>query len=211
MLWLPWQQHSTSSAIMYTASSTLVPLGSRVWPHLGVADSRKHAGSPCPRHVSKCRPDETRPSHASIHTKGKGLAARSDKDTLAERSRRRPAKTMGSCLGPAGKHSLQAILIQNVFCASCEARVLLLYGTPPARSQLLRSSSAVVHGSLSRRCEYRRKAQRSHTNSATGTRNWVARARAEYPNQLDYSGSRMMPLLLQLLGVWVRPTDPEAE
>ena len=25
-------------------------------------------------------------------------------------------------------------------------------------------------------------------NSATGTRTWVARVRAEYPNQLDYSG-----------------------
>ena len=25
--------------------------------------------------------------------------------------------------------------------------------------------------------------------SATGTRTWVARVRAEYPNQLDYSGS----------------------
>ena len=27
-------------------------------------------------------------------------------------------------------------------------------------------------------------------NSATGTRTRVARVRAEYPNQLDYSGSR---------------------
>jgi hypothetical protein len=26
-------------------------------------------------------------------------------------------------------------------------------------------------------------------NSATGTRTWVARVRAEYPNQLDYSGA----------------------
>ena len=31
-------------------------------------------------------------------------------------------------------------------------------------------------------------AQELEFNSATGTRTWVARVRAEYPNQLDYSG-----------------------
>ena len=33
------------------------------------------------------------------------------------------------------------------------------------------------------------KVEEKHSNSATGTRTRVARVRAEYPNQLDYSGS----------------------
>ena len=35
------------------------------------------------------------------------------------------------------------------------------------------------------------KRKEKHSNSATGTRTRVARVRAEYPNQLDYSGSGM--------------------
>ena len=36
-------------------------------------------------------------------------------------------------------------------------------------------------------------------NSATGTRTRVARVRAEYPNQLDYSGSALFTLLLNII------------
>jgi hypothetical protein len=50
------------------------------------------------------------------------------------------------------------------------------------------SGSDLLIGAKENILNYLEQVGRNATNSATGTRTRVARVRAEYPNQLDYSG-----------------------
>ena len=92
---------------------------------------------------------------------------------------------------PAILHCLLPWLV-HVLCYFGGICVFICPTAPPAPSPLyqkllrciLRQRSALIRSKKSKRKE-------KHSNSATGTRTRVARVRAEYPNQLDYSGSGM--------------------
>ena len=100
-------------------------------------------------------------------------------DTLAERLRRRPAKPMGSPRvgsNPTGvvSHCMPESLVNPSFRFRASPSRRLSHPLVLSSSRAS-SGTCIVHAANAQ-------------NSATGTRTRVARVRAEYPNQLDYSG-----------------------
>ena len=113
------------------------------------------------------------------------------------------AKPQG-CRTPQGRRSPAGLrcnirgVIVRVASAGAVGAVLLLSGAAVRRATFcfasLRRRSGCRARSLVRVCGERRK---------TGTRTWVARVRAEYPNQLDYSGFALSVCVRAW--VWVLP------